>query len=156
VTFYYGSTVLGKANLGNGTASLTAPTNGSIPPGTYAITAKYSGDSSDQASTSSVADVAVVAVTSITLTVSPNPVPADNSVTITAKVKETYDSGTPTGTVDFTLGGTDLGPVTLTSGTAVTNVSVTGIAPGTYPVTATYSGDARNAASTKTVNLTVQ
>jgi len=156
VTFYYGSAVLGKANLSNGKASLTAATSSSIPPGTYAITAKYSGDSSDQASTSSVEDVAVIAVTSTTLTVSPNPAPADSPVTITATVKETYDSGIPTGTVAFSFGSDSLGSVNLTSGTATVNASDYGIAPGTYAVTATYTGDANNAASTKTVNLVIQ
>jgi hypothetical protein len=156
VTFYYGATFLGKANLSNGTASLTAATSSSSPPGTYAITAKYSGDSSDQSSTSPVEDVAVIAVTSTTLTVSPNPVPADSSLTITATVKETYDSGIPTGTVLFSFGSDSLGSVALTSGTATVNASDFGIAAGTYPVTATYSGDANNAASTKTVNLVIQ
>jgi hypothetical protein len=156
VTFQVGTTSLGSAKLVNGKATFTEATNGNVPPGTYPITATYTGDSSDQASTSSATDVTVIAATATTLALSKNPVPADSSVVLTAKVKETYDSGVPTGTVTFTVGGNSLGSATLTSGTATVNASDFGYPTGTYPLTATYSGDANNAASSTTVNVTVQ
>jgi hypothetical protein len=156
VTFYYGTIALGTAKLVNGVATLAEATSGSIAPGKYAITAKYSGDSVDQASTSSAVDVSVLAATTTLLKLSQNPVPADSSATLTATVKETYGSAVPTGTVSFSIGSDGLGSPTLSGGTASLTESDLGIPAGTYPVTATYSGDANNAASSTTVNVVVQ
>jgi len=50
-----------------------------------------------------------------------------------------------------------LGAVNLSGGGAVYSVTVSGIPTGTYPVIATYSGDANDASSVSpTVNVTVQ
>jgi uncharacterized repeat protein (TIGR03803 family) len=56
VSFLAGTAVLATANLSNGTATLTAPTS-SYPTGTYPVTARYNGNSSDGVSTSTVVDV---------------------------------------------------------------------------------------------------
>jgi 5'-nucleotidase len=48
---------------------------------------------------------------------------------------------TPTGAVTVSSGGTVLGTGTLAGGTATIPLATTGLAPGAYPVTATYSGD---------------
>jgi len=58
VTFYYAARELGKAALNNGVATLAAGSGG-IPAGSYAITAEYSGDSSDAGSTSTPVSVTV-------------------------------------------------------------------------------------------------
>jgi hypothetical protein len=60
VTFYAdGSTALATIKLNaSGVATVTAPSNG-YPANTYAITAKYTGDSSDSTSTSSAVNVTV-------------------------------------------------------------------------------------------------
>jgi uncharacterized repeat protein (TIGR03803 family) len=59
VGFYLGPSLLTTANLNSsGVATFTVSTNG-IPASTYAITAKYNGDGSDDGSTSSAASVVV-------------------------------------------------------------------------------------------------
>jgi hypothetical protein len=157
VSFYTGTTLIGTAMLENGTVTLTEATNGSIAPGTYAITASYNGDSTDQVSTSPAADLTIIASTTTTLTISPNPVPADSSVTMTAQVKQTYDKTIPTGTVTFTVGSYMAGSGTLSgTGTVAINLTDFGIPAGTYVVTASYSGDANNAASSTTAKVVIQ
>ncbi len=157
VTFSYGSSVLGTAKLVNGAASFTAATNGSIPPGTYGVTAKYDGDATDQTSVSAPVNVTVIAATATTLSVSPTTVPKNSAVMLTSVVARKYDAGVPTGSVTFRVGSYVLGTQALDgTGTAVVNASSVGIAAGTYPVTATYSGDAANAASSSTEDVTVE
>jgi uncharacterized repeat protein (TIGR03803 family) len=59
VTFYLQTASLGTATLNeSGEASITASTK-NVPPGTYALTVKYSGDSVDAASSSTPYDVTV-------------------------------------------------------------------------------------------------
>jgi uncharacterized repeat protein (TIGR03803 family) len=154
VTFYYGSKLFGSAVLSNGAASLTVTTNGSIAPGIYAVTAAYSGDSTNQPSSSQPVTVTVIAATATLLTVAPNPVPVDHAVALTATVKERYNSGIPTGSVTFTVGGFIVGSANVDdTGTAVVNLSDVGIAAGTYPVIANYSGDPNNGSSSSTVRF---
>jgi heat shock protein HslJ len=127
-----------------------------VAPGTYPVTAQYSGDASDNASTSAADNVTVIAATKTTLTISPNPAGQDQIVSLTGTVKETYGTAVPTGTVTFSAGGTAVGSGMLNNGTVTINLSDFGIAAGKYTVTATYSGNTSNAASSATVNLTVQ
>jgi len=156
VNFYSGTLELGSATLVSGTATFTAATSGSIPAGTYPITAKYSGDASDQTATSPTVSITLLAATATTLTASPNPVPADSSVTITITVKEKYGTAFPTGTVTLSVGSNTLGSPALADGVATVNASDFNYPAGTYAVTATYSGDAHNAASSGTLNITVE
>jgi hypothetical protein len=157
VLFYAGTDLLATVALKNSTATYTAATNGTIPPGTYAVTAKYTGDSSDQAATTTATDITVLAATATSLAITPSsPIPADHAVTLTVTIKQSYGSGVPTGTVKFTSGSYQLGTGTLTNGTVSLNTTDTGFPAGTYPITAAYSGDASNAASSATVNVVVQ
>jgi hypothetical protein len=68
------------------------------------------------------------------------------SVTITASVAPTSGSGTPTGSVTFSDGSTQLGMVTVASGQAAFTTSALSV--GSHSITAAYSGDANFAAST--------
>jgi uncharacterized repeat protein (TIGR03803 family) len=156
VTFYAGTYVLGTAKLINGTAKFTEATNDTIPAGTYALTASYNGDPSDYSSTSSAVDVLLVSATATHISASPNPVPPDSTFTLTATVQQANGKGIPTGTVAVSVGNYSLGSPSLSNGTAVVNASDFSYAAGTYLVTATYSGDANNAASSATVNLVIQ
>jgi len=157
VTFYSGSTPLGTATLKNGSASITAATNGNISPGNYSITAKYSGDLFDQASSSAATTVTLLAATSTALTISPDTVPANSAVSFTVKVKQIYGTAIPTGTVTLTVGTYSVGTATLDgTGTGIVNLSDTGFPSGTYPATAAYSGDSLNAPSTVTKNVIVE
>ncbi len=90
--------------------------------------------------------------TTTALASSLNPSTAGQSVTFTA----TVTSGTPTGTVTFTVDGTAQAPVTLSAGQAV--FSTSGLSVGSHTLTAAYSGDQFNTASTsgaltQTVNV---
>jgi len=96
--------------------------------------------------------------TQTTLTAAPNPVTPPANDTLTATVTRTTSSGTPTGSVTFSVGTTVLGKSTLNgSGVATLAASSSGVAAGTYPVVATYSGDANDISSASAaLNVTVQ
>ncbi len=86
---------------------------------------------------------ATVAVSS-----SVNPSDFGQSVTFTATVSSA--SGTPTGTVQFKDGGTNLGPAqTLTNGTA--QLTTAALASGNHVITAEYSGDSTFESATGTL-----
>jgi hypothetical protein len=86
---------------------------------------------------------------SLTLTSSPNPSVLGQAVTFTAKV--TGDS--PTGTVTFSENGKVLGTATLSGGVATFTIATLPV--GQDAVTASYGGDANNAADPETVIQTV-
>lgn len=145
VSFASGATPLGTANV-NPTTGIASITLTNVSPATYSIVATYSGDSNDDTSVSSPAYLYTIvqATTQTTVTVSPNPALVGQPITFTAKV--TGNGGTPGGTVTFSAGGNQIGaPVTLTGGTATLTYS--GLAAGSYTITASYSGDTDDAAS---------
>jgi len=73
----------------------------------------------------------------ITLTSSPNPSQVDQSVTFSATVSG--NRPTPTGSVTFAQGKTELGTVTLADGKATLTTTFT--KSGEFPIKASYSGD---------------
>jgi len=87
--------------------------------------------------------------TSTSLTSSPNPSTAGQTVTLTATVTST-SGGTPTGTVTFFDGGTSLGSAAL-NGSGVASFTTSGLGAGTHNLTAQYGGDGTHAASTSAV-----
>jgi hypothetical protein len=147
VTFYYGTFELGTAKLNGGTASLAIALPDSIDPGLYAITAKYAGDTSDQASASGPVNLDILATTSTSLTVTPNPAPTNSTIQMVAKVKRVYGSTIPTGNVTFDVSGYLVSVALDGSGTATLNLSDVGVPPGSYGITASYSGDSLDASS---------
>ena len=156
VTFYANNVVVGSGTLSDTVVNLNGTVSPSIAAGTYSVVAKYSGDAHNQPSTSATVSVTVLAATATTLTVVPNPVPANHAVTISTTVQEKYQSAIPIGSVVFSVGSRTVATAVLKSGSGSVNVSDSGIAPGTYPLTATYSGDTNNASSSTTMNVTVQ
>ncbi len=151
VTFTSGTTVLGTANLNT---SGVATINPVLAPGNYSIVATYAGDTDDGGSQSAPLALTVAqAQTATALTVVPNPSSWLQAVTFTAVVAG--NGAIPTGTVQFFASGTLIGAATLnTSGVATLTFS--NLAIGTYAITATYEGDANDAASTSpAVSLTV-
>jgi hypothetical protein len=151
VTFTSGTAVLGTANLN---AAGTATINPVLAPGAYSIVATYAGDTNDGGSVSApLARTVAQATTATALTVVPNPSSWLESVAFTATV--TGNGAVPTGTIQFFAGGVLIGAGTLNlSGVATLNYA--GLAIGTYAITATYAGDANDAASTSLpVSLTV-
>ncbi|MFL6629282.1 MAG: Ig-like domain repeat protein, partial [Vitreoscilla sp.] len=105
VTFMDGSSSLGTGTLASGIATLT--TNFAAA-GTHNLTAVYGGNSTYFTSTSSAVAETVTTVlqaTSTTLTASANPSVVGSSLTLSA----TVTGQTPTGTVQFKDGATNLG-----------------------------------------------
>ena len=144
---YTGSSLIGTAQLTNGTASLTitAPPNG----GNYMILADYGGDSSNNGSGSPAVPLTISAgtVPVVTVSSSQNPAPVNTPVTLTATV--TPPAGLfaqPTGSVEFDDGGSKLGTANLAGSTAQFPVSFA--TSGTHTITAKYLGDINFAPTT--------
>jgi len=152
VTFSLNGTTLGSQPLdAGGNATLTAATKG-LPYGTYPVVATYSGNASYKSAQSAPLDVVLAkAATTTTLSGAPNPVTPPATVTLIAAVQHSASgsSGVPTGTITFYFQTATLGTATLNqSGEASITSSTKNIPPGTYPLTAKYSGDSVDAPST--------
>jgi hypothetical protein len=144
VTFKVGRVTLGSGILQGGNASYTtSPTQ--LSAGSHSLIAAYGGDASHAGSSSSVLVQTVNrAPTTTNVTSSPNPSPANQSVTLSATVTAPAGLPTPTGHVQFTSGGKLLGSAALSNGTATLNVTFTTSGSFTvkaaYPATGNYSG----------------
>jgi uncharacterized repeat protein (TIGR03803 family) len=159
VSFYYASDLLDTATLSSGAATYSSTTNG-LPVGTYSLTADYAGSTTYNSSVSAALPFVLnAAPTATALTSSATTVTPPASVTLTATVKRSASgaAGTPTGSVAFYTGASELGTAALNaSGVATLTGPTTGIAEGKYSVTAKYSGDASDVASTSsaiTINV---
>ena len=153
INFLNGSASLGQASLDSeGTATLVLS---SLSVGSYNVIAAYSGDSNYPAGESGSVPLQVLSTTTASLTASPNPVSAGQTLTLTATL--TGDGSVwPTGTVTFLNGSTLLGTATLDS-SGVATLSTSSLAAGTYSLTAQYAGNANflsstSAAASVTVN----
>ncbi|HSW23358.1 MAG TPA: Ig-like domain-containing protein, partial [Burkholderiaceae bacterium] len=142
VTFYNGATVLGTASVVNGFAAITVS---NLPVGASVLTASYAGDARTAASTSSAMVETIAAApqnTTTTLVSSDNNVAQWAPFTLTATVA----GASPGGLVTFLNGQIVLGTASVNGSgvaTLVTNIRTT----GTWPITATYGGDAASATS---------
>lgn len=144
VAFKDGTNSLASVSLVNGSASFTTST---LSGGTHSMSAVYSGDGNNQASTGTFSQTVNPAASSTTVASSPNPSTYGQVVTLTAAVTAVPPaSGTPTGTVTFNQNSTALGSTTLSNGTG--SISVTNLAVGTDSLTAVYSGDTNFLGST--------
>jgi hypothetical protein len=125
----------------------TCATNALVA-GMHTITAVYSGDGNFVTSTSAPLTQTVVSTTTTTVTSSANPSVFGQSIQYTATVA---GGPTVTGTITFRDGGANIAgcvAVPMTAGSATCTVSP---AVGSRKITAVYSGDASNAASTSAV-----
>lgn len=129
----------------DGQAEATYTTSG-LAAGSHTVTATYSGDIYFAGETTYELTQVVNALTSTTtVTSSLNPSTSGGSVTFTAGVSGA--SGTPTGTVTFSIDGTDVASsVALVSGEA--SFTTSALAVGSHSVVVTYGGDATYATST--------
>ncbi len=160
VSFFDGSILLGTGTLstagGVTTATLILST-GSPTPSTPAmglgpnqITAVYSGDQVNPASTSEAVTVVVAQATQTTVAASVNDPVFGQPETFTATVWVAPGGVIPTGTVTFEEGSTILGTATLSAvgSLAVASITTTALPLGTDAVTAVYSGDPDDMPST--------
>ena len=128
---------------GSGQATIT---DAALSLGDHTVTASYSGDSNFTAS-DPLDQTVDQATTSTVLTASANPALVSTSITFTAIVTaNSPGSGTPTGSVEFWDGATDLGPGTLSGGVATYSTSALSL--GDHTITAVYSGDTNFVTST--------
>ena len=135
--FTSGSSTLCIATL-PATSCQTSPT---LPPGTYGVTAAYSGDSNYSSSTATGASFTVTkADPSMTELASPASIVYGTSDTLSYAGLP----GSATGTVTFTSGSTTLCVATLPATSCLTSVA---LSPATYAVTASYSGDSDHSAA---------
>jgi hypothetical protein len=145
VSFMDGTTALGTGTLDStGTATLTTST---VPGGPQLISAVYSGDSSNPASTSNNVDQAVnPAISSTALTSSLNPATYGQSVKLTATVTAKTGAVTPSGIVCFYNGTTFLGSATL-SKAGIARFTTSTLPAGTDHLSAVYPGGGNDAGS---------
>jgi hypothetical protein len=162
VTVLAGSTPLAQCTnigvdvFGDGGCSLNPS---ELPPGTYQLTASFGGSQNFAGSTSAPRTLTVLAVqpttTSLTLSASSVPFASEQTETLTATVTPAA-SGTPTGHVTVTSGSTPVCTIVLASATGTCTLTASQLAVGSYPLTATYSGDSLDTTSTDTTQtLTV-
>ena len=146
VAFVNGTTTLGTVALSDGVATLSTA---AIPLGSNSITAVYSGDSSFASSTApAITMIISQASTTTSVTVVPNPSTQGTAVTLTATVVAVSPgTGTPTGTVEFLNGTTELGTATLNSD-GVATFSTSALPQGSNSITALYEGDTNFTTST--------
>ncbi len=137
-----GGTTLATAPLVNGVAKYSTS---SLSVGTHAITATYAANGNFAASRASLNQVINGLSSTVTLTAAPNPAYVGEKVTLSGAVASA--GGTPTGTLTFFDGTTELGIATLTpSGAATLSVAFTTV--GIHNLTAAYSGNSTLAAAT--------
>jgi hypothetical protein len=154
VVFTSNGATIATVTLSGGVATTSALSF--TTPGTDAIIATYSGDTTFLAATGSYSLVVMASgTTKSTSTLAATATTATAAQTIGLTATIAGSGGTPTGTVQFTLDGAKYGTaVTVSGGTATVAPAL--FAYGTHAITCAYSGDNTFAASTcNTVTLTI-
>ena len=136
---------------GNGSTKNAYCTTSALPAGTHSIVGTYSGDGTNAPSTSPAISQVVNGVPGTTTSTasSLNPAALGASVTFTA----TVTGSMPSGTVNFTRGGTSLSGCSArtlsgSGNTRTATCTTTTLPAGTHNIVAAYSGNASNAPST--------
>ena len=138
----------GGVSMGTGTLNVSRQatfTISTLALGSHGITVQYAGDGNFNGSGGALpTQVVNKANTTTTVTSSHNPSVWGESITFGATVATAAvpGLGTPSGTVQFRVGGADFGPpVTLDGAGHATSQATTTLEVGGHPVTAVYSGD---------------
>jgi hypothetical protein len=139
VQFFQGATLVGTASVSAGIAQLVTAT---LPAGTLSLTASYSGNATNAASTSAPKSFVVAkANTTTTLSANPSTSRSGQNVTFTATVAPSAASGT----VQFKDGSNVLATVPVSNGTAV--FATSSLSVGTHSMRAVYSGGSNHNSS---------
>ena len=139
---------LGAPVGGMASATITIST---IPAGTHTITANYSGDGVNSASSTAPLPAAQLVLTvnklatATALVGSASPTTYGQAVNLSATVSA---GSSPSGTVSFKNGATVIGVSPVTVATGVATMSTNLLPGGTNTITAVYSGDTNNLTST--------
>lgn len=150
VTFTDSGVALGTATL-SGTGAATATISPILTPGSHSIVATYLGDVNDQGSTGTLVLAVIQATTQTAVTATPSSAQVLAPVTITAKV--TGNGGMPSGSVTFSANGTRIGSAAALDATGTATITYSGLAAGSYAITAVYSGDTNDQGSTGTAAI---
>lgn len=137
-----GNDVGSPVALSGGSASFDPVT--SLLAGNHTVAVVYSGDGNFRTGTDSLTVEVDKAETTATVLVSPSPSSEGQAVTIRANIAAAAPgSGSPTGTVIFTVDGDTLGAASLVAGPGGSEATIieSELAPGSYTVVATYAGD---------------
>lgn len=152
VTVFDGSVPVGTQGLVGGRATITL--NGLLPGG-HPLTARYAGDTANDAATSSVLVEAVNPdTTATTLQVTPNPARVGQTVTFAVHAGATHSGVVPGGAITLVEGATTLasGSVDAAGGFSF---QISTLAPGVHSVQAFFGGSPLFVASSATVSVTV-
>ncbi|SNS24096.1 Ig-like domain (group 3) [Granulicella rosea] len=130
-------------------------TSSALAIGVHSLTWSYSGDSNFNGSTTGTAYTLTVngTTTSTTLSVNTASPAYGSAVSISATVSPATGSVTPTGSVVLTVDGATQITQTLAGGIA--SFSLTGLSAGNHTLSAAYSGDTTNNASTGTGSVSL-
>jgi len=136
-----GATPICSGVLTNGTGTCALAT-GKLSPGTYPLTATYSGDPDFAGSASQVQTLTITnAHSSTTLKLSASSVTVGHEQAENLSVQVTGGVGTPTGAVAISAGSTLLCSSLLSGGASSCVLTAAQLPPGSYRLTATYGGD---------------
>jgi uncharacterized repeat protein (TIGR03803 family) len=155
VTLMAGTTTVGTVPLSGGSASATLNSR-LFTPGTYSLTAIYSGDSMYATATTT---TATLTISKLAPTVTLNITPSSVTQGTAGDVSVTVNNGgvtVPGGTVVLSSEGAYLGTAFLNGGSGKVSINSLPYQVGTYTVLATYSGDTYNSSTTgsEVVSLT--
>ena len=149
-----GTSITGCTSDTVGAGGTATCTTTALVVGTDSITGTYTTGASSKWSSSAVSSgysqVVNTAPTSTALTATPNPNTYGSSATLTATVSCTASGcGTPSGTVTFTNGGTNIsGCVTVALSSGVAHCTLSGLNGGSYSVVGIFNGSTNYATST--------
>jgi hypothetical protein len=148
VTLFDGNQAIGSQSL-SGTIEAFDWSISDLTVGTHAISASYSGDQNVAASTSAtVTQVVRTAKTTTVLASDPAQPLAGMPIKLIATVSPSAGAAAVTGTITFTDGNTRLGTAELQSGSASLTTT---LSSGPHTLSASYGGDANDAASKSAV-----
>ncbi len=132
------------------------PNYATLTPGTYTVTAAYSGDTSFTASSSSTTLTVLKATPAVSLTTSTAQINPGGFATLNFRIATPASAAPASGTVQFidTSSVKPLGSATLSNGVATFTTSSM-IFPGVNSITANYTGDGNYNGATATTAVTV-
>ena len=148
VTFMDGSTTIDTGTLNS--AGQATFGSSALSVGSHSITAVYSGDPNFIGSTSTALGQTVNkdgSTAAISSSASPSVLNQSISFTVTVSAAAP-GSGTPTGTVQFSIDGSHFGSAVALAGGSATSGSISTLKLGNHTITASYSGDGNFTAST--------
>ncbi|HEY4608899.1 MAG TPA: Ig-like domain repeat protein, partial [Ilumatobacteraceae bacterium] len=158
VQFFDGVQSLGTAALSGGVAGISSTT---LTAGSHAITAAYSGDGNFTGATSAGLTQQVLRRTTTVVTSNRSPSAVfGQSITFTATVAPATGTGTPTGAVQFSIDGINVGVIVNLNAQGRATYSTNTLSAGSHTIAASYSGSvvfgsSASAPFTQVVNMAV-